>query len=280
MKRGLIKFLIAFLFLIGVSMMVYPFVGNWYNGRHQGKVIGSYEEVVDEMEAVAVEQEFEKAQAYNESLLGRVVLSDPFQADLDSSNSSMYNSILNTNDEGMMGYIRIPKINIKLPIYHSTSPEALKKGVGHLENSSLPIGGTASHAVLSAHTGYPTAEFFTNLTKLQDGDIFYLVILNKTLAYKVDQIKVVEPTDISALQIDRLQDYVTLVTCTPYGVNSHRLLVRGLRTDYEEAVEKESKQKDEVMESFYLKAGLLCLFIIVVSTGLFRILLKRKRNNE
>lgn len=280
MKRGLIKFLTAFLFLIGVAMMAYPFVGNWYNGRHQGEVIENYEEVVNEMEEVTMEQEFEKAQAYNEGLLGQVVLSDPFQAEPESESSSTYNSILNTNDEGMMGYVQIPKINVKLPIYHSTSPEALKKGVGHLEKSSLPIGGSASHAVLSAHTGYPTAEFFTNLTKVQDGDSFYLVILNKTLAYKVDQIKVVEPTDISALQIDRSQDYVTLVTCTPYGVNSHRLLVRGVRTDYEEAVKEETKEKDEVKDLSYLKAGLFCLFLIVVCAGFFWILHKRKRNNE
>lgn len=280
MKRGLIKFLIAVLFLVGVAVMAYPFAGNWYNGRHQGEVIENYSEVVNEMEEAAMEQEFEKAQAYNESLLGRVVLSDPFQTDPESESSSMYNSILNTNDEGMMGYVQIPKINVKLPIYHSTSPETLKKGVGHLEKSSFPIGGIASHAVLSAHTGYPTSEFFTNLTKVQDGDIFYLVVLNKTLAYKVDQIKVVEPTDISALQIDRSQDYVTLVTCTPYGVNSHRLLVRGVRTDYEEAVKEESKEKDEVKDSSYLKAGLLCLFLIVVCVGFFWKLHKRKRNNE
>ncbi|MGL6200613.1 MAG: class C sortase [Lachnospiraceae bacterium] len=191
--------------------------------------------------------------------------------------SEEYNAILNINGNGMMGYIRIPDINVKLPIYHGTSSEVLEKGAGHLTQTSLPIGGASTHTVLSAHTGNSKSELFTNLVQLKEGDIFYLEVLGETLAYKVDQIKVVEPTDIESLAIELSKDYVTLVTCTPYGINTYRLLVRGERTDYIEVLDG-GDANQSIMKNTGFIIMLVCLGLLIVIFIVLKIKQKRRRN--
>ena len=176
----------------------------------------------------------------------------------------------------MMGYIRIPVIKVKLPIYHGTSEEVLEKGVGHMEQTSFPIGGESSHTVLSAHTGSPAAELFTNLDQLEEGDLFFLEVLGETLAYQIDQIKVVEPDDIDSLLIEPSKDYATLVTCTPYGINSHRLLVRGERTVYIEEHD-ENVAGQNVVKSKRFIIMLVCLSLLAVSIIIFMIVRKKTK---
>lgn len=266
--RGILTVL---LFTVGICALLYPLVSDWYNSRAQTKVVEAYDQSVEELEEEDYTAMLEAASVYNEGLLGYVKLTDPFDESAESKASKEYESLLNVNDDGVMGYVRIPKIDVWLPIYHGTSVDVMEKGAGHLENTSLPIGAKATHAVISAHTGFPGAVLFTNLDKLAEEDLFFIEVLGETLAYRVDQIKVVEPTDTSDLLIDRSEDYVTLVTCTPYGVNSHRLLVRGVRTEYEEVLEAEAKQeREQVAKAIwnwpYIIAGLL--FVLILSSYL------------
>ena len=243
MKKKLSNFIFALIFLAGLSLLLYPFVSNEWNTYRQSKLITSYEEVVtkqNETNPIDYEGEHEKAQAYNEALLP-YILPDSFAiAAMQEEPDAEYMACLNLTGDGMMGYVEIPKINIKVPVYHTTSTEVLEKAAGHLEGSSLPIGGENSHAVISAHRGLPSAALFTDLDKLKEGDHFLICVLDEILCYEVDQILVVEPDVTDPLGVVDGKDLVTLLTCTPYGVNSHRLLVRGHRTEYvEEVVQKE-----------------------------------------
>lgn len=238
MKKKLSSILIGAIFLVGFGIMIYPALSNLYSEHNQIEAINKYEKVVEDMTDDEIEQAKELAQEYNEHLIGNVIITDPFDVDAQRELSKEYEGLLNIDGDGIMGYVDIPKIDVNLAIYHGTEEEVLQKGVGHLENTSLPIGGEGTHTVLSGHTGLPTAKLFNGLSDLEEGDKFYLNILGETLAYEVDQIKVVEPHDTSDLLIDSTKDYATLVTCTPYGVNSHRLLVRGSRIPY---VEKENE---------------------------------------
>lgn len=243
MKKKLSNFIFALIFLAGLSLLLYPFVSNEWNTYRQSKLITSYEEVVakqDETNSIDYAGERERAQAYNEALLP-YILPDSFAiAAMQEEPDEEYMACLNLTGDGMMGYVEIPKINIKVPVYHTTSTEVLEKAAGHLEGSSLPIGGENSHAVISAHRGLPSAALFTDLDKLKEGDHFLICVLDEILCYEVDQIAVVEPDDTDLLGVEDGKDLVTLFTCTPYGVNSHRLLVRGHRTEYvEEVVQKE-----------------------------------------
>ena len=235
MKQKLLFLAVSLLFLTGVGLVLYPVVSDWYIGRHQASVVASYDEEAARLSQEQIETELARAHAYNDSLLGNVVLTDPFDADGLAEQNTEYDDLLNINGDGVMGSIDIPRVDIYLPIYHTTDAEVLAKGAGHLKNSSLPVGGTGTHAIISGHTALPSAELFNNLSDVEKGDVFYIHVLNETLAYEVDQIKVVLPDNIEDLLIDRNEDYVTLVTCTPYGINSHRLLVRGRRIPYEEA---------------------------------------------
>ena len=227
---------IVILFLAGLSLLLYPLIANQWNSYRQSRLISSYEEQVADLEengGIDYTAEWEKARAYNASLLPSI-LPDSFAiAQASDEADSAYMSALNLTGDGMMGTIEIPKIQVKLPIYHTTETEVLQKAAGHLEGSSLPIGGESSHAVISAHRGLPSATLFTDLDKLEKGDHFLIHVLDETLAYEVDDIKVVEPEDTKSLAVEAGQDLVTLLTCTPYGVNSHRLLVRGHRVDYD-----------------------------------------------
>jgi sortase A len=217
-------------FLLGCGLVSYPFVSQWLSQRNQSVVIADYADAMENLDESDIAQELDRARKYNADLTEEVSMADPFQAQ-DAAENSDYASILNYTAEGVMGYIEIPKINVLLPIYHGVGSDVLMKGVGHLPETSLPVGGESTHAVLAGHSGMSNARLFTDLSKLSAGDVFYIHVYGQTLTYTVDQIQKVLPTDTSDLTIRPGKDYVTLVTCTPIGVNSHRLLVRGTRSE-------------------------------------------------
>lgn len=224
MKKNWTMLVLVIVFALGLCLLLYPSVSNYVNSFHSSRVISSYEEQLSKMTPEDYKSYVKDAEDYNTKLAGmgsKWVLSEKEQKE--------YNQLLNIGGVGVMGYIEIEKLNVSLPIYHGTSEEVLQVGVGHLAGSSLPVGGESTHAVLSGHRGLPSAKLFTHLDKLVEGDFFVLHIMNETLTYEVDQILIVEPDDTSALGITEGKDYVTLVTCTPYGINTHRLLVRGHR---------------------------------------------------
>jgi len=229
------------LFIIGLSILLYPSISNAWNQHRADQLIEQYSRSADTSDQDSMKAELNKAEAYNKTLIGTSV-PDAFSTHKGKTDT-LYESLLNMENDGMMGYVEIPVINVKLPIYHYTNDEVLEKGAGHLLGSSLPVGGESTHTVISAHRGLPSAKMFTDLDKVSKGDVFYFHVLNETLAYEVDQIKTVEPTDVDDLGIVEGQDLATLVTCTPYAVNTQRLLVRGHRIDYEEAVKKAAAEK-------------------------------------
>ena len=225
-KGNLSTFILVLILLAGLSLLLYPSVSNYWNSLHQTKAIATYAEDVVNLDNDTYDQLWQDAASYNQSLLTRsntYLLSDEQKAE--------YDRLLDVSGLGVMGYIEIPEIDVSLPIYHGTGESVLQIAVGHLEWSSLPVGGESTHCVLSGHRGLPSAKLFTNLDKLQEGDTFLLRILNEVLTYEVDQILIVEPQETSALQIEEGKDYCTLVTCTPYGINTHRILVRGHRIE-------------------------------------------------
>lgn len=226
MKKHMTTIILILVFLVGLSLLLYPTVSDWWNSYHQTRAITGYNETVEQMTAEELEALRSEARAYNASLVNAV---DAFSAT--EEEHLHYENLLNVSGDGIMGYIEIPTIDCNLAIYHGTDEGTLAVGVGHIEGSSLPVGGESTHTVLSGHRGLPSARLFTDLDQMKEGDIFTLHILNETLTYQVDQILIVEPEDISALQIQSGRDLCTLVTCTPYGVNSHRLLVRGTRIE-------------------------------------------------
>ena len=243
MKKKLNIIVIAVLFLAGLSVLLYPFVANQWNSYRQSRLMSSYEEGVAEKDAngeIDYEAEWEKALTYNDALMP-MILPDSFAVAEASDRDEAYMNCLNINGDEIMGIVEIPKIDVELPIYHTTDEEVLQIGAGHLEGSSLPVGGESTHAVISAHRGLPSATLFTDLDQLVEGDHFLLHILDDTLCYEVDQITVVEPDQTESLSVVEGEDLVTLLTCTPYGVNTQRLLVRGHRVPYDaDTVEDEA----------------------------------------
>ena len=243
MKKNILKIGICVMFLAGLSLLLYPLVSNEWNTYRQEQLISGYDSQVAEKEAageIDYAAQWKKANDYNESLLPSI-LPDSFAiAAAADQPDPEYMASLNLNGDRMMGYVEIPKINIKLPVYHTTDENVLEQAAGHLEGSSLPAGGESTHAVISAHRGLPSAALFTDLDKLTEGDHFLLYILDDILCYEVDKISVVEPEETQDLKVEEGQDLVTLLTCTPYGVNSQRLLVRGHRVPYEETVMDET----------------------------------------
>ena len=218
--------LLVLILLTGLSLLLYPSVSNYWNSLHQTKAIAKYAEDVVNLDNDTYDQLWQDAASYNQSLLTR---SNPYL--LSDEQKAEYDRLLDVSGLGVMGYIEIPSIDCSLPIYHGTEESVLQIAVGHLKWSSLPVGGESTHCVLSGHRGLPSAKLFTNLDKLQAGDIFLLRVLDEVLTYEVDQILIVEPQETGALRIEEGKDYCTLVTCTPYGINTHRLLVRGHRID-------------------------------------------------
>lgn len=225
-KGNFITLLLVLILLVGLSLLLYPSVSDYWNSLHQTRAIAAYAEEVANLDNDAYDQLWQDAASYNQSLLTRsntYLLSDEQKAE--------YARLLDVSGLGIMGYIEIPEIDVSLPIYHGTGESVLQIAVGHLEWSSLPVGGESTHCVLSGHRGLPSAKLFTNLDKLREGDTFMLRVLDEVLTYEVDQILIVEPQETAALQIEEGKDYCTLVTCTPYGINTHRLLVRGHRIE-------------------------------------------------
>ena len=212
-------------FFVGICILLYPAFSDFWNGKTQSRAITNYESVLEKLEPEDYTDIFDKAHAYNKTL---------YETDYplrDYNQVSGYYDTLRVADNDMIGYVKIDRIGIELPIYHGTSDKVLSRGVGHLEGSSLPVGGENTHSVMSAHRGLPSAKLFTDLDRMEIGDTFHIVVLNQILSYRVDFIKVIEPTDVSDLQIIEGGDYCTLFTCTPYGINTHRLLVRGTRIE-------------------------------------------------
>lgn len=231
MKRNAFLILIIVMLVSGLGFLLYPTVSNWISMNFRELEIANYSEAVEQMDPELAAAELEKAKAYNDALTGAYI-EDPFIPGSGSVLPEGYASVLNI--DGIIGYINIPKINVHLPVKHGTSNEVLQTSVGHLQNTAFPIGGEGNHTVLTSHTGLSSAKLFTDLAELEKGDMFYITVLNQTLAYEVDQILVVEPDDTEELRPVAGEDYATLVTCTPYSINSHRLFVRGTRIPYTE----------------------------------------------
>lgn len=226
MKKNLSNIILISVFLVGLSLLLYPSVSDYWNSFRQTQAIANYTEVVANIDNEEYDRLWQEAQNYNQTLnhdSSRYIMSD--------AQRERYESLLNISGSGIMGYIEIPSINCYLPIYHGMDESVLQIAIGHIEGTSLPVGGEGSHCALSGHRGLPSAKLFTNLDKLVEGDVFMIRVLDEVLTYEVDQILIVLPAEMEALEIEAGQDYCTLVTCTPYSVNSHRLLVRGHRID-------------------------------------------------
>ncbi len=225
MKKNKIGIILVLMLFVGVCGLLYPSVSQYWNSKTQTRAVENYREILESLKPEDYEEYFVKAQEYNKAL---AELKFPLS---DYTKLSGYNDTLNPGKNGIMGYISIPKLGVEIPIYHTVSAEVLNIACGHVEGTSLPIGGESTHSVLSAHRGLPHAKLFTELDKMEQGDIFQITILNQTFTYQVDQIKIVRPSETSDIQIVEGQDLCTLLTCTPYGINSHRLLVRGTRVE-------------------------------------------------
>lgn len=278
MKKNVVRIILIVGFCAGLIISLYPLISNIYSRINQMDVINKYQEDIEKIDEQEMANELELANAYNRKLNQTIVLTDPFDPSAIDMADDAYYDILNYTDDGVMAYINIPKIDVNLPIYHGTDNEHMLKGVGHLVGTSFPVGGVDTHAVLSAHSGLSTAELFTNLTDLKKGDLFYIHVLDDVLAYEVDKINVVKPDETNDLKIVPGQDYVTLVTCTPYGINSHRLLVRGHRVEYDPDLEKQESKKtnNDVWFKEYIKSIVSGIGIIVLII-IFIVVLKKVR---
>lgn len=272
---------VLLLFFGSVFLVCYPFVSNYLMGLNQEGEVTGYEQEVQEANDEEIAAELEAARKYNQSLFGSVILTDPFDPARQQEENLEYDQLLNLGGDSVMGVIEIPAIHVSLPIYHGTEEEVLQKGAGHMWNTSLPVGGAGTHAVITGHTGLSSAKLFTDLELLETGDVFLIHVLGDILAYQVDQIKIVKPDETNDLRIDPEQDYVTLVTCTPYGINSHRLLVRGTRIPYEEAEEilqkNISREEESIWMEEYKKALVAGIVILVLILAAFILTGKRRK---
>lgn len=270
------------IFMTGLGIASYPFISNMVAQRHASQVVKDYETNVEEMDEEKIDAMKEAAKKYNEQLSNVVSVDDENE---NNEQGESYADLLNIGES--LGYITIPKINVNLPIYNGTSQDVLSKGVGHMEQSSYPLGGESTHCVLTGHRGLPSAVLFTDLDKLEIGDEFYLHVLDEILAYKVDQIKVVEPNESGDLEIIDGKDYCTLVTCTPYAINSHRLLVRGERTEYKGEQDKQTKNQMQtgaltkrIVDVWPWLLGAFLVAVLIESGIFFSILKRKKRDME
>jgi len=274
-KINISTIILILIFLVGLSLLLYPTISDYWNSFHQSRAIAKYTEQVAELNNDLYKQLWEDAAAYNERLLTKLN-----RYKMTSEEKAEYESLLNVSGNGIIGYIEIEKIDCSLPVYHGTAESALQIAAGHIEGTSLPVGGASTHCVISGHRGLPRAKLFTNLDRLVEGDTFELHILDEILTYEVDQISVVEPDEVEKLEIEEGKDYCTLVTCTPYGINTHRLLVRGHRVANREKPEEETIVSETVQEE--TKAGFsiiplvpVLIFIILVILLLIRICRRR-----
>ena len=263
MKKHIPTIVFGLIFLVGLAVMLYPTVSDYINSKHQTRAIASYQEKVSNMKEEDYEKAFAAAEAYNQKL------AETPEAFYEPDLLDGYDDILDITGTGIMGYISIPKINVELPIYHGTDDAVLQIAIGHISGSSLPVGGESTHCVLSGHRGLPSAKLFSKLDQLEVGDTFVLRVLDDVLTYEVDQILIVEPQEINSLQIEEGKDLCTLVTCTPYGVNTHRLLVRGHRIENLEdsmyaRITADATQIDSMIVAPVLFIPLLLILIIVL----------------
>ncbi len=270
MRKHLSTIVLVILLLIGLSLLLYPTVSDYWNSFHQTRAIATYAENVAALDNASYDAIWDAARQYNRNLCSR---SNSFL--LSEAQKAEYESLLDISGQGVMGYIEIPEIDVSLPIYHGTEDPVLQVAVGHLEWTSLPVGGESTHCVLSGHRGLPSAKLFTDLDKLREGDTFLLWVLDEILTYEVDQILIVEPQDTAALEIVEGQDYCTLVTCTPYGINTHRLLVRGHRIDNIEEVKTVRVTADAVQIEPMLVAPVVAIPMLLIL--LILLLLPRRR---
>ena len=288
MKRRQILSIIGLVlvFLLALGLMLYPLISSKVNAKYASEIQTSYEAVIEKADNSALLDAKEKAIAYNESITPGASVDDAYSQDALLTATRDYDGLLNIAGDGIMGYVKIPKIGVQLPIYHGTDNDSLERGIGHLLGSSLPVGGDSTHTILTAHSGMASQKMFSDLPQLTIGDVFYLRILGETLAYQVDQINTVLPHDTTFLGIEQGEDLATLVTCTPFGVNTHRLLVRGERIPYEEAETIVETTEEEVTEStwdqHYLKGILIgiCVVIILVILAIIMWLIGRNRHEK
>ena len=287
-KRRLAPVLFGLLFLVGFGILAYPTISNQWNTYRQNQLISNYEDNLQSLDATDFTDEWQKAEAFNQTITDNDLYGDVFGEDDGDLKNTDYWKVLNVEDNGVMGYLSIPKINIKLAIYHGTGDDVLQTGVGHLNGTKLPIGGESTHCVVAAHRGLPSAKLFTDIDQLRNGDKFYIHVLDQILAYEVDQIlPMVDKDDHetleNALKIEEGKDQVTLFTCTPYGVNSHRLLVRGTRVAYNGEEDKEATISESMVESiknYYMIYTILGLAVTLLVILLLRYLSKKKKNKQ
>lgn len=255
--KGVKKIYIVLIFILGLSIAFYPLISDQWNKYRANKLIANYDNVIKEIKPDEIKKKIDDARKYNETLIGGVV-PDAFSV-RNGVKDKEYESLLNINNDGIIGSVEIPSIDVNIPIYHYTTDEVLAKGAGHLFGSSLPVGGESSHTVISAHRGLPSAKLFTDLDQLKEGDLFYFHVCGEIFAYKVDQILVVEPEQTSELAIKEGEDLATLFTCTPYSINSHRLLVRGHRVPYDKKEEIQEKEKVKNVQPYFLIVEIACI---------------------
>ena len=281
-KNTIIIICFILVILLGAGAAAYPLIASINNEHTQSLVQTEYEEKLQQLDTSEIDAALAAAREYNKTISTvQIEDVDKIKADLPP-----YEDLLNLANNGIMGYIMIPAINIDLPIYHGTTGAAMEKGAGHMEGTSLPVGGIGTHAVISAHSGMASAKLFTDLDKLKLGDVFFVTVCNEKLAYEVDNIAVVEPTDIDLIRIDTQQDYVTLLTCTPYGVNTHRLLVRGHRVKMAEEDIAEVEEKAEPAASTWIEKyeqGILigvAIFLGLLLIALLVYFIKRRKDKK
>lgn len=284
MKRKISTILFGLMFLVGFGILIYPTVSDQWNTYRQNRLISSYETLVEDLTQEDFTAEWEKARQFNDTIKQNDLYSDVFGEDNGELENTDYWKILNIAKDGVMGYLSIPKINIKIAIYHGTGDEVLQTGIGHMNGTKLPIGGESTHSVLAAHRGLPSARLFTDIDQLRKGDMFYIHVLDETLAYQVNEIwDMVDKDDMDtlgeAMKIDEGEDEVTLFTCTPYGVNSHRLLVQGTRVPYNGEEEAETSVAETMLrtvQNYYMLYLLLGLSVTLLIILFMRFLFRRK----
>lgn len=274
-KDKLFNIFLGLTVFIGLSVMFYPVVSDMWNTYRNNLLISDYKKDVNDLSKKKADKIWNDAITYNKNHRQNFIKEDVF-TNLRKRSKSQYDSYLNISSNGIMGTIVIPKINVEIPIYHGTGEKELQTGVGHMEGTSLPVGGTSSHCVLSAHRGLPSAKLFTDLDKMKEGDMFFLHVLDKTLAYKVDAIFTVKPDETQNLSLVKGKDYVTLLTCTPYGVNTHRLLVRGIRTPYN----KTQDQNVSILKDYRVWILIATIIVLIIVNAFIIIKNKRKKHSK
>ena len=274
-RKHISTIILCITFITGLSLLLYPTVSNYWNAQHQTQAVVDYTERIEKMDDSEKLAEIDRAVSYNSVLVDNGRRFSP-----NKEEKEIYNSILSVDDNGMMGYITIPELRLKLAIYHGVDESVLQVGIGHIEGSSLPVGGEGTHCVLSGHRGLPSAKLFTDIDKLVIGDVFMLHVYDEMLTYEVDQILIVEPEDYSALAIEEGKDYCTLVTCTPYGINTHRLLIRGHRVE-NRVIDGTRVTSDAIKVNKYLViAGLSLLLLFVYYLFVLIVRLYKKKRHE